>query len=127
MLNKSVWKAFYGKIRRHGRGGDYCPRGDNSTIGQRVKLHQAIRKYARNGELSFNVDSMDCDCYRVQSSRNVPAFPPVSIEARINYEYDGAEGPTSVWIDTPIEQETRESRDLALEAFEDGHPHVIYY
>lgn len=47
------------------------------------------------------------------------------IQRAIEMEYEGAEGPTSVWICKPSEEPVYESRDLALEAFKNGHPHLI--
>jgi len=47
----------------------------------------------------------------------------------IDAEYDEAEGPVRSHYASVLEEpETGgETRDLALEAWEDGHAHVVYY
>lgn len=99
---------------------------DESVIGQRPALHARIADVAVNGEVSINMDQMDCDCSRWTSGYVVPATPRL-VERRIEQVYLDAEGPVfSLWIDAPEKKADYYSRDLALEAYENGHAHVVY-
>jgi hypothetical protein len=50
----------------------------------------------------------------------------VTVNHEIDSIYEGAEGPGSIWLSMPEDKVAPEFRDLALEAFEDGHPHIVY-
>ncbi len=74
---------------------------------------------------------MDCDC---SAYSNKVRFIDVTYDAKFVVEdhilkaYEYADGPCNWFLMKPSEAErlTYHSRDLALEAFEDGHPHVVY-
>lgn len=100
-------------------------RQDRSTIGIRARCHEHMVACTVDGMVSLNESSMDCDCVRSESSRIVPAVL-VAIEKRIDDIYSWAEGPTSVWIDKPENGIEDSWRDLALEAYENGHPYSIH-
>jgi len=102
-----------------------CARWDNSRIGERGRLAIVMAKYAINGQVSYNVDATDCDHCRVEYSDNMPARV-MPFWLRMMKEYDDAEGITNVWVDTPVDEPEHSFRDMAMEAREDGHPHVIY-
>lgn len=94
-------------------------------IARRASLARRIAEKQQNGKVALVVDSMDCDCVRVVSGSLVNAAP-LQIEQHIQRIYEEAEGTTSVWLEAPEDMPERSERDLALEAFEDGHPHVVY-
>lgn len=99
---------------------------DTSTIGRRVALHESIRRHAVDGKVSLSYDQMDCDCVRWTDGYVVPAIPR-HVERLIEQVYADAEGPVyAVWIDKPDAYAQYYARDLALEAHENGHPHVVY-
>lgn len=77
-----------------------------------------------SGNVGLIIDSTDCDHCRSVYSRIVPAS---QVDAEIARIYDSAEGRTFVQIVKPVTLAgfIGSSRDLALEAFEDGHPHCI--
>ena len=95
-------------------------------LARRAKFAAHVQACTENGMVALAWDSMDCDCSRSIGSA---LYPPsvFALEHRIDLEYQEVEGPTSVWICKPSEAPERESRDLAMEAYEDGHPHVVYY
>ena len=93
---------------------------------EREKNVAHMNSCAQGGEVCLVIDSMDCDCYRVTYGVILPAVRVV-VEDYVNQLYEDAEGPTSVYITHPDEMPERQERDLALEAYEDGHPHVVYY
>jgi len=67
----------------------------------------------------------DCDCVEGTSMRLVEATVAALDEA-VERDYDWAEGPVRHWIQRPSDAFESEFHDRALEAFEDGHAHVIY-
>ena len=133
MTMRSMWyKYTRNALKEMGR----LDREDTSTIGQRQKLIDKVRECARpvgqfrDGTIqmgvSLNYDQMDCDCVRWTDGYVVPAIPR-HVERLIEQVYADAEGPVyAVWIDKPDAYAQYYARDLALEAYEDGHPHVVY-
>lgn len=73
----------------------------------------------------YVVDSTDCDHARSTSARRASCGHQYR-KAR-ERTYDDAEGITHIWRVSKAEYQRfePEHRDLALEAFEDGHPHLI--
>ena len=69
---------------------------------------------------------MDCDCFKSRTVSHVPTPTVVAAWQMIERAYEGAEGPTSAYFAKPsAEPEGYASADLALEAFEDGHPYSV--
>jgi len=77
------------------------------------------------GMIGLKLYSRDCDMCEGRWGEVIPAS---ELSARIDRLYETAEGPVSYLICAPHEAESYESssRDLALEAFEDGHAHVVF-
>jgi hypothetical protein len=82
-----------------------------------------------DGKIGVAVSGMDCDCsaYRRQYTIEVPN----SVQALKRWYEDhvsSLDGPESLNFIHPskVDKTKNESRDLALEAWEDGHPHVVY-
>jgi hypothetical protein len=101
--------------------------GIHDRINERAALKRTIDKYAVNGMIGIVESGRDCDCVEYVHPRSaIPAtiYHFKLLQART---VDGADGPFRLSITTPAEAEATESesRDLALEAFEDGHPHSI--
>ena len=122
-FERRQWRQLYRIMRKVGDRGTTA---DSSTIGDRAKLAAHVASVTVDGMVSFNESGMDCDCVRGESSKVIPASPLVAIQSRINDIYEWAEGPTSVWIDTPAQAIESSWRDLAMEAYEDGHPYSIH-
>jgi len=94
-------------------------------LAARAELAQKIRTCAKNGEVGVVESGMDCDCLKYVHSYLLAAVP-FAVERWIDESYEAAEGPLCVGVEHPDKLPENESRDLALEAFEDGHPHVVY-
>lgn len=77
---------------------------------------------ANVGACVLRVSAMDCDCARYSYAATFDNVDD-ALEWREG-QYMGAEGPTSVYLVDEVDPP--ESRDLALEAFEDGHAHCVY-
>lgn len=95
---------------------------------RRMAFHQEIREKAEDGVIAMVWSGMDCDCVRYSGDvRLVPANWR-EIDAAANDKYEWADGPCDFYLERPSVAKQLEyaSKDLVLEAFEDGHPHVIY-
>jgi hypothetical protein len=103
------------------------PRIDR-LINERAQWRAHIDANTEGGRVALCRSGMDCDCVTYTDARVIPA--PVSVVAWLR-EFDQhcewLDGPESTWFDKPSRvTEGHESRDLVLEAYEDGHPHVIH-
>lgn len=95
---------------------------------RRLNMHRRIAECEEGGVVALIESGMDCDGARYSGRvRIVPATwqAVVHEEDRIQ---SWADGPCHVYIERPSIAEEIEyhSRDLALEAFEDGHPYSLY-
>lgn len=122
MLNhRDLW---YKHVRLTRRGAQY--RVDDSDIGCRAELYRDVVRHAVDGKVAVNVDQMDCDCSRWTSGHVMDAVPLLAVEQEVNRIYEDAEGPIyGLWFSKPEKKAEYVSRDLALEAFEDGHAHSV--
>ena len=82
-----------------------------------------------DGKIGVITTSIDCDCTRGYYER-VETMPNcvAAIKRLADNFYEGLEGPGNMQFVRPdqIDRSRSNTRDLALEAFEDGHPHVVY-
>lgn len=99
------------------------------NINERAKYSRIIKNKIVGGKVGLITSGMDCDCAAFEYASVVDATSIARIVARIHEAYDNAEGPLNFRFVTPNEAKQYQgySRDLALEAFEEGHPHVVYY
>lgn len=96
-------------------------------LASRADLAARVATLAEEGEVAIVFGGMDCDCARWDDRvATVPALP-VAVVQWIDRYHEGAEGPQWTRLERPsVARDLRSSsRDLALEAFEDGHPHVV--
>lgn len=92
---------------------------------RRQSLIRAIAQHAEGGKVAVIESGMDCDGsqysgYRHLIDANVRAFD--SLRRRLG---ESADGPFYLDIAAPSEDVEYSSRDLALEAFENGHPYSL--
>lgn len=123
-LTKKQWYDFWRRLRKN--GSSLCFRDTEDWLQVRAKLHKLIREKTVDGKVSVNWSGMDCDC-ATYGSGSIEWAIPSKIERQMDVIAYDAEGPMSVWVDYPARIHTQLSRDLALEAFEDGHPHVVHW
>ncbi len=88
-----------------------------------------IQERQENGFIAIVNSGMDCDCSRWDNRVSIVKADLHSVTKWIDSFYDYAEGPQSHYLAKPSEAKKLKSssRDLALEAYEDGHSHVVYY
>lgn len=125
--DRNQWQTFFSTCRKNGRNPmDFFQPRKEDPLQARARLAAEIRKFAVDGQVCLNTDDMDCDCVRGTGWFLVPANVP-AVERAIEHYYDGLEGPCyGCWLSSPADHVARYSRDLALEAFEDGHPWSIH-
>jgi hypothetical protein len=97
------------------------------TIQQRACFATVLENVSEGGRVALFYEGMDCDCYKTRNVSHMPRPTPVAAWQIIERIYEGAEGPTTAFFDRPsCYPEGHASADLALEAFEDGHPSTVY-
>ena len=71
---------------------------------------------------------MDADCVSWGNRVDIVSSSYLQIEKMLNDVYEGSEGSIDFYYEKPsiAEKLTETSRDLAMESFEEGHPHVVY-
>lgn len=101
----------------------------HARINHRVNLKRTLQQQGRSGRILVWTQSVDCDMAQRTTQEIVPTYKSV-MEMWLIVEnfYSGLEGYGNIVFSEPSEGDVSfsQSRDLALEAFEDGHPHVVY-
>lgn len=96
-------------------------------LAEKARLAARIAEYAEDSMVAYVGGGIDCDGCRWDNEVTVLPATLVAVERHIQQRWDDAEGP--MWGDIARVSEctelVRESRDLALEAFEDGHPFTL--
>ena len=95
-------------------------------INDRARIAAEISRVQIGGKVGLVRMGMDCDCTRYlrASIIDVPALFQFQVEQFKHEEW--LDGPESTGFCCPLDLPESFSRDLAAEAFEDGHPHVVY-
>ncbi len=93
------------------------------------EFKQLLLANTYRGKVMVGFWSRDCDCCE---STKTHIMKPSEVEKYLEMEFDNAEGPCNWWLVPPKDWKAAQAaardsfRDRALEAFEDGHPHIIY-
>jgi len=95
---------------------------------KKESIARNISDIAEDGKMAIVHGFIDCDGGRVD---NLVAIVPACVMAWVKFRDDQqrwAEGPIWASIEKPSEAQGIEEshRDLALEAFENGHPHSLH-
>ena len=95
---------------------------------RRMTIIRQVKEFAEQGKIAMVNSGMDCDCSRWENSVSVIRATVESVDKWVDDFYKNAEGPQSYRLERPsvAKKLQRSSRDLALEAFEDGHQHVVF-
>lgn len=99
----------------------------DDRLAERAARAARIAERQEDGKIVVVHGGIDCDGGRWDDCcRTLPAIPR-AVEKWIDDYYDGAEGPQWFYLSRPSDARDLEpsSRDLAMEAFENGHPHII--
>lgn len=115
-------------------GGDFSNHKTRRTrqvdhlINERASLARRVARVRVGDEVGITRSGMDCDCSRYSYGFVQSVTTVVALWKLLEDHERSLDGPCSTHLVTPDEARgtPRESRDLALEAFEDGHPHVVY-
>jgi hypothetical protein len=121
-LDRTNWYKIYRHIRKSGMRSRMT--GPEDPMIQKVKMVNSIRKYEHLWQVRVCSRFTDCDHASSTGSHLVSANY-YAVQQAFDYEFDGAEGPGSCWLAHPSDTPERNSRDLVLEAFEDGHSHSV--
>ena len=99
----------------------------HEEINMKARIEAEILENARDGEVPVLMWGRDCDMCESTSARLIPANVRAFLDMRRDM-IENAEGPCSLEVISWRDYEKFEPsfRDRALEAFEDGHPGVIY-
>lgn len=141
-MNREIWKSLYRTMRANGsREVALCLGEPKSTYARRraavagvcdtnADIRATLDDATVGGAIGIITSGMDCDCTSYHRERVRRAFSSVA-ECKL-WDADrceGLDGIESVYFVTPdkVDRRRNASRDLALEAFEDGHPGTVYY
>jgi hypothetical protein len=97
-----------------------------SHLEDRAELKAHIEASTVEGQVCRYEWGMDCDCVSYSYERNIPAPTVMAFVRERDSMYEWADGPCNLGIGKPVEEPYSHSRDLAMEAYENGHPHVVY-
>jgi len=108
----------------------YRDREQDAHFNTQLRVHyiRIIKECQEDGHVSVVSGGMDCDCVQYEGHvRTVPATVD-AVDAAIEDLSINAEGPIHWEVMAPSKacNVKQTSRDLALEAFEDGHPWIIH-
>ena len=114
------------KVLRNWYKSIYDDKRDDALV-YKARVARKIEENRVGNELYVYVWSRDCDMCEGSSRYTIPASV-LAYEKFCNDQYECAEGPMRINIMSRTEYDEFEPhfRDLALEAFENGHPHVVY-
>ena len=122
---RKAWAHFNREMRKIGRG---WGKDTVDPLAEKAQYIDRLNRYAEDGQILLVWSGMDCDC--VQFSGDVQRCKATfyAVEKAIEDTLHYAEGPMHFYFERPSARDeiVRTSRDLVLEAFEDGHPHVVY-
>lgn len=120
---KAIYRSrgYYGGFTRH--------TNLHNAINERGAMVERFADVAESGMVAECRSGMDCDCSSYSRVHVMPV--PASIFAwqrGEEYHRSMLDGTESVYYVKPssVDGDSYHSRDLALEAFEDGHSHIVY-
>ena len=100
----------------------------HAKLSNRWDLMGRISKYSHAGQVAINTGGRDCDMAQWDGDIRIIPANYWAFQELICALEDSAEGPYWAYP-VPWDDQAEiqyHSRDLALEAFEDGHPHIVY-
>lgn len=103
-----------------------APRTD--PLAARAELRSTLDRLAEDGRIAIVHGGLDCDGVQVSGCVDTLPAQAMAVERWRDRMHAQAEGPLWGHLEAPSATRgiRRHSRDLALEAFEDGHPHCMH-
>jgi hypothetical protein len=120
-MKRPEWEEFWRIMRKLGEA-----QRDPDWLAERAELKEIIEKSTVDGEVCIVEWGMDCDCVKYHYERNQPAPTVMEYVQREREMYEWADGPCHMAIGKPEKEPENWTRDLVMEAYEDGHPHHVY-
>ncbi len=99
----------------------------NARMARYHRIHQ-FKTFHQNGQIGVIVSGMDCDCVQYRHGRVIEVENLAAYDKWVDDQVEWADGPINFMLCAVEYADAYDGyqRDLALEAFEDGHPHVVY-
>ena len=119
-ISKKEWKSIVKDSRFFNR---------TDPLHSKLLLKNRVDELAKNGKIAIVYGFMDCDCAVSDDNVDIVDANLMTLKKWELDFADSAEGRQWMSIE-PMEYALSlksSSRDLAMEAFEDGHPHHITY
>lgn len=93
-----------------------------------MRINTYLASLAEDGKVAWVESGRDCDCVEYDGVVHITDATVAAYEALSDRINDYADGPFRLRLCRVSEtrQIRRESRDLVMEAYEDGHPHAVY-
>lgn len=120
---RAEWHYLYWLCRKNGERGSIR---DESYLAERGRIAASIARMSIDGRIGVVESGMDCDCVQYCHGRIHSGLTAIQFQRLRDETYEWADGPCCVSLCEPDQMPESYSRDLAFEAFEDGHPHVVY-
>lgn len=103
------------------------PKTRLETLRERQALKRAILERALpDGTMRVEESGMDCDCVKYWGRLHTIYATAEAFDALMDEIRAYADGPFNLRVLRIGEEVEAGSRDLVMEAYEDGHPHVVY-
>jgi hypothetical protein len=98
-------------------------------LAERVDLKKIISANSENGQVVILESGMDCDCVAFSNRKYKVDALLIAVRTKMDRIYGDAEGPCHLSIVSPSEAKALQygSRDLGMEAYENGHPSRVSY
>ena len=106
-----------------------CHNRPDDYLAKRVDLQALISANSERGQVVILESGMDCDCVAFSNRKYKVDALLVAVRAMMDRIYVNAEGPCHLSIVSPSAAKRLEygSRDLGMEAYENGHPGRVSY
>lgn len=117
---RKVLKKLYKKIA--------LIRGDaTDPLAERASLKARLSKFQQGGRVLLIEKGRDCDGVQYDGHTSIIPATVTHYEAELRDREASADGPFWLRLDYPSKRHAYKytSRDLALEAYENGHAHVL--
>jgi hypothetical protein len=95
---------------------------------RRLDMHYWLRNRSEGGYIAVVENGRDCDGVQYWNKVRVVEATAQAIDKLVEYIADGADGPFELRLERPSVAHglKYDSRDLGMEAYEDGHAHCIH-
>lgn len=125
-IDRDASREDFRKIYRIMRKcGDRPSIKDDSVLAERADLKERITRNMEDGAICVVTSGRDCDCAEFVWSSIVHNPSVMKLWGEEQDAYYWADGPIGIGYCKPSERPGNYSRDLAMEAYENGHPHYV--